>query len=89
MGFLKDSIKGKLISKVIGEGSLSEGPEYFIVPLEKYAKWGEILVRKKCHMWQSDPILHPCIGKLVSIEADIIETKDSITADYITVNIIE
>ena len=79
-------ITGILIVKIIGKGSRSEGPEYWIQPLDDYKnRWDEILVRKKTMMWQEDPNLHGFIGKKVLIHGEVIETKDSITIDYITV----
>ena len=85
MGIHNDTIKGRLFSKVRGSGTRSEGPQYWITPVGKYAQWGEILVRKKVHMWQKDPVLHNYINENVAIFGEIIETKDSITIDYIEV----
>ena len=82
----EDDITGILIAKIIGKGSRSEGPQYWIQPLDDYKNhWDEILVRKKTPMWQEDANLHGFIGKKVIIHGEVIETKDSITIDYITV----
>ena len=79
-------IKGILKTYQRGVGSLSEGPEYWIVPIDDYKnRWEEIIVRKKGMMWQKDPVLHPLIGKTVLIRGDIIETKSTITVDYVEV----
>ncbi|GAI93933.1 unnamed protein product, partial [marine sediment metagenome] len=41
-------IRGILFAKVKGKGTRSEGPEYFIKPLDDYKnRWSEIIVRKK------------------------------------------
>ena len=83
----KDNVTGILIAKVVGDGSMSEGPEYWIQPLDSYKeRWDEILVRKKTMMWQEDPALHKFIGKKVIIHGEVIETKNTITMDYIIVN---
>lgn len=82
----KDDVTGILIAKVIGEGSMSEGPEYWIQPLDDYkSRWDEILIRKQTMMWQEDPNLHGFLGKKVIIHGEVIETKSTITIDYITV----
>ena len=80
-------IEGKLITKKIGEGTLSSGVEYYIIPQDHHRdKWEEILVRKKTMMWQDDPQLHPMVGKTVKIKGDIIETRSSITIDCIDIS---
>ena len=85
MGFYTSTVSGKLNSRQRGVGTLSEGPEYFLIPAGKYAHWGEILIRKKVRSWQSDPSLHPFVNLQVEIKAEITETKDTITIDYITI----
>ncbi len=78
-----DEIKGILRAKIVGIGTRSEGPKYFINPLDDYAnRWSEILVRKKTHLWENDPVLHKVIDKKVLILGEIIETKSTITVDY-------
>ena len=78
-----DEITGILYAKTAGVGTLSEGPIYFIKPLDDYAnRWSEILVRKKTHLWEKDRILHNFIDKKVLILGEIIETKSTITVDY-------
>jgi hypothetical protein len=58
--------------------------------LDEYKnKWSKILVRKKTHMWEKDPELHKFLDKKVLITGDIIETKKTITVDYIDVKAIE
>ena len=53
-----DEITGILSAKIVGVGTLSEGPKYFIKPLDDYAnRWSEILVRKKTQLWDNDPVL--------------------------------
>ena len=76
-------IRGILFAKVKGKGTRSEGPEYFIKPIDDYKnRWSEILVRKKTHMWEKDPELHKFLNKKVLIIGEIIETKSTITVDY-------
>ena len=78
-----DEISGILFSETVAEGSLSEGPRYYIQPLDDYAsRWSQILVRKQVHLWQNDPMLHKFIGKKIRILGEIIETKSTITVDY-------
>ena len=78
-----DEITGILSAKIVGVGTLSEGPKYYIKPLDDYAnRWSEILVRKKTHLWENDPGLHKFIDKKVEIRGEIIETKSTITVDY-------
>ena len=78
-----DEITGILYAKTAGVGTLSEGPKYFIKPLDDYAnRWSKILVRKKTELWEKDPILHKFIDKKVLIQGEIIETKSTITVDY-------
>ncbi|MFW9782917.1 MAG: hypothetical protein ACFFFB_11605 [Candidatus Heimdallarchaeota archaeon] len=79
-------IRGILFSILEGQGTRSEGPTYFIKPLDDYKnRWSEILVRKKTHMWERDPNLHKFLNKEVSIIGDIIETKNTITVDYVKI----
>jgi len=79
-------ISGKLICKKTAEGTKSEGVIYFILPNDSYkTKYAEVLVRKKAHLWQDDPQLHPFIDKMVKIKGDIIETRNSITVDCIEI----
>ena len=78
-----DEITGIIYTKTAGVGTLSEGPKYFIKPLDDYAnRWSEILVRKKTHLWENDPVLHKFIDKKVLILGGVIETKMTITVDY-------
>ncbi|TFG17228.1 MAG: hypothetical protein EU530_10950 [Promethearchaeota archaeon] len=80
------TISGKLICKKTAEGTLSAGVIYFIRPSDHYKlKWDEVLVRKKTHLWQNDPQLHPFLDKMVKIKGDIIETRNSITVDCIEI----
>ena len=82
MGIIKGTITGKLISRVDAEGTLSEGPKYFFLPTGEFKKWGEIPVRKKTMRWMKDHILHDLVGEIITINGEIIETKDTITMDY-------
>lgn len=83
-------IRGTLFAIIKGKGTRSEGPEYFIKPLDDYKdRWSEILVRKKTHMWEKDPELHKFLNKKVLIIGEIIETKSTITVDYSKVKQIE
>ena len=82
MGIIKGSISGNLISRVDAVGSLSEGPIYFLLPEGKFKKWHEIPVRKKTMRWMKDGILHDLVGEIITINGEIIETKDTITIDY-------
>ena len=85
-----DEIRGILFAIIKGKGTRSEGPEYFIKPLDDYKKrWSEVLVRKKTHLWQKDPILHEFLDKKVLIIGEIIETKSTITVDYSEVKKLE
>jgi hypothetical protein len=82
-----DEIRGVLFAVIAGKGSRSEGPKYYIKPLDEYKKrWSEILVRKKTKSWENDPVLHKFLEKPVLILGEIIETKSSITVDYNEVN---
>ena len=72
-----------LFSVIVGKGSRSEGPKYYIRPIDEYKnRWSEILVRKKTKSWENDPELHKFLEKPVLILGEIIETKSSITVDY-------
>ena len=85
-----DEITGILSAKIVGVGTLSEGPKYFIKPLDDYAnRWSEILVMKKSHLWQNDQILHKFIDQKVLILGEIIETKNTITVDYEFVRVLD
>jgi hypothetical protein len=85
-----DEIKGILFAIIEGKGTRSEGPTYFIKPLDDYKnRWIEVLVRKKTHMWEKDPELHKFLDKEGLITGDIIETKSTITVDYLKVEKIE
>jgi len=85
-----DEIRGILFAIIKGKGTRSEGPEYLIKPLDDYKnRWSEILVRKKTHLWQKDPELHKFLNKKVLIIGDIIETKHTITVDYLKVKLLE
>jgi len=85
-----NEIRGILFAKMKGKGTRSEGPEYFIKPLDEYKnRWSEILVRKKTHLWEKDPELHKFLNKNVLISGDIIETKHTITIDYFKVKVLE
>ena len=87
---MKGKIIGILVEKLEGEGTLSDGPEYYLQPLDEYkARWEEILVRKKTNMWQKDPALHKFIDKKVEIIGEVIETINSITIDYIEIREID
>ena len=79
-------IRGVLFAIIGGKGSRSEGPKYYIRPLDEYKnRWSEILVRKKTKSWENDPELHKFLEKPVLISGEIVETKSSITVDYIEV----
>lgn len=81
-----DEIRGILFSIIKGKGTRSEGPEYYIKPIDDYRnRWSEILVRKKTHLWEIDPQLHKFLDKKVLILGEIIETKSTITIDYIQI----
>jgi len=68
--------KGKLISKVGGKGTKSEGPEYFL-ELSKPNDFGqtELGVRKNAHLWQEDSMLHPFLNKIVIITGEPVIIK--------------
>ena len=81
-----DEIRGVLFAIIVGKSSRSESPKYFIRPLDEYKnRWSEILVRKKTKSWENDPELHKFLKKPVLILGEIIETKSSITVDYMEV----
>ncbi|MHA1987566.1 MAG: hypothetical protein ACW98D_13085 [Promethearchaeota archaeon] len=81
-----DEIRGVLFSVIVGKGSRSEGPKYYIRPIDEYKnRWSEILVRKKTKSWENDPELHILLEKPVLILGQVIETKSSITVDYLEV----
>lgn len=85
-----NEIRGILFAITKGKGTRSEGPEYFIKPLDNYKKrWSEVLVRKKTHLWQKDPVLHEFLDKKVLIIGEVIETKSTITVDYSEVKTLE
>jgi len=85
-----DEIKGILSAEIVAKGSRSEGPFYYIQPIDDYAdRWSKILVRKQVHLWQNDPVLHKFIDKKVLILGEIVETKSTITLDYAFVEEIE
>jgi len=87
---MKGKIVGVLIEKLVGEDTLSAGPEYYLQPLDEYKnRWDEILVRKKTNMWQKDPALHKFLNKKVEILGEVTETIDTITIDYIEVKEVE
>ena len=78
-----DEIKGLLIEKIKGKGTKSEGPTYYIQPIDDYKeRWDEVLVRKKGQLWEKDPLLHEFVGKKVRILGEIIETISTITVDH-------
>jgi hypothetical protein len=78
-----DEISGILFAETVGKGTKSEGPNYYLQPLDDYAKrWSKILVRKKTHLWENDPVLHKFIDKKVLIHGEVIETRSTITVDY-------
>ena len=78
-----DEISGILSAEIVAKGTISEGPEYYIEPVDDYAKrWSKILVRKQVMLWQNDPVLHKLIGKKILILGEVIETKSTITVDY-------
>ncbi|NVM16975.1 MAG: hypothetical protein HWN80_04615 [Candidatus Lokiarchaeota archaeon] len=78
-----DEIRGILSAETVAKGTKSEGPRYYLQPLDDYAnRWSKILVKKQVHLWQNDPVLHKFIDKKVLILGEIIETKSTITVDY-------
>ncbi|MBY9013110.1 MAG: hypothetical protein KGD70_12115 [Candidatus Lokiarchaeota archaeon] len=78
-----DEISGILSAEIVAKGTKSEGPKYYLQPLDGYAtRWSKILVRKQVNLWQNDPVLHKFIDKRVLILGEIIETKSTITVDY-------
>lgn len=85
-----NEIKGILFAKIEEKGSLSEGPIYFIKPLDDYkTRWSKILLRKKTKLWEKDPQLHEFLDEKVVIIGDIIETKRTIIIDYSEVKQLE
>lgn len=85
-----NEIRGILFAKIKGKGTRSKGPQYFIKPLDDYKnRWAEVLIRKKTHLWEEDPNLHKFLDKKILIIGDIIETKNTITVDYLDVKILD
>ena len=85
-----DEIRGIHFAETVAKGTKSEGPMYYLQPLDDYAnRWSKILVRKKTHLWQNDPVLHKYIDKKVLILEETIETKSSITVDYEFVEVLD
>ncbi len=85
-----DKISGILTAEIVAKGTKSEGPKYYLQPLDDYAKrWAKILVWKKTHLWENDPVLHKYIDKKVLILGEIIETKSTITVDYEFVELLD
>jgi hypothetical protein len=85
-----DEIRGILFVKIEGKGTRSEGPKYYIKPLDDYKNgWSEIIVRKKTRLWHKDPELHKFLDQKVLISGDIIETKSTITVDYLKIVLLE
>ncbi len=85
-----NEIRGILYAIIRGKGTRSEGPEYLIKPIDDYKKrWSEVLIRKKTHMWEKDPELDKFLDKKVLIIGDIIETKNTITVDYLKIEVLE
>ncbi|MFX1594765.1 MAG: hypothetical protein ACFFBK_01740, partial [Promethearchaeota archaeon] len=61
-----DEIRGILFAIIKRKGTRSEGPEYFIKPIDDYKnRWSEVLIRKKTHIWEKDPELHKFLDKKV------------------------
>ena len=80
-------ITGILFAKLIGQGTMSEGYNYYLKPLDEFAqRWPEVLVRKTTPLWQNDPNLHVFLDKKVEIIGDIIEVKKSAISGSITVD---
>ncbi|MFX1328577.1 MAG: hypothetical protein ACFE91_10645 [Promethearchaeota archaeon] len=85
-----DEIRGILFAIIKRKGTRSEGPEYFIKPIDDYKnRWSEVLIRKKTHIWEKDPELHKFLDKKVLITGDIIETKSTITVDYSKIEVLK
>ena len=85
-----NEIRGTLFAIVEGKGTLSEGPTYFIKPLDDYKnRLSKILIRKKTNLWEKDPELHKFLDKKVLITGDVIETKSTISIDYLKVKQLE
>ena len=85
-----DKIIGILRSKLEGINTLSEGPSYWLEPLDDYkTRWSTVLVRKETNLWEKDPKLHPFIDKKVEILGEIIETRSTITVDSAEIREIE
>ena len=85
-----DEIRGILFAVIKRKGTKSEGPEYYIKPIDDYkSRWSEITIWKKTHRWEKDPELHELIDKKVLIIGEIIETKSTITVEYSKVKQIE
>ncbi|MHA2182124.1 MAG: hypothetical protein ACXAAH_11955 [Promethearchaeota archaeon] len=85
-----DEIRGILFAVLKRKGTKSEGPEYYIKPIDDYQnRWSEITIWKKNHRWEKDPVLHEFLDKKVLIIGEIIETKSTITVEYSEVKRIE
>jgi hypothetical protein len=82
MGIYNGKIKGILRLRQTAIGTRSEGPAYFINPIDEYKKWNEIPIRKCVLRWMKDPVLDNLIDKEIVIEGEITETKDTISIEY-------
>ncbi|MHA1199265.1 MAG: hypothetical protein ACTSQF_07960 [Candidatus Heimdallarchaeaceae archaeon] len=83
---MKGTIIGITSMEMDGVGTLSTGPEYYIQPTDDYKKkWDKIHVRKQTQSWEEDLNLHNLVSKEVEILADIIETRTTISIDYLEV----
>jgi len=61
------TFNGFLFSKLHLIGSKSEGPSYFLQQFD----YREILVVKKVHPWQEDPVLQKKLGRKVTLDGEL------------------
>lgn len=67
---------GIIKSKIERIGTRSEGLEYYI-KLENPNEFGqtELLIRKKVHLWENDPVLQKYLGKKVLLIGEPVFVK--------------
>jgi hypothetical protein len=61
------TFNGYLFAKLDNIGSMSEGPSYYLQGFD----YSELLVAKKCNLWENDPNLHPLLNTKVTITGEM------------------
>ena len=86
MGIFQGQILGTIKSKIVAEGTMSQGPIYYLVPVDKSSKYDEIFIQKNVNLWETDEFLAQFLDKTVLIVGEITETKDTITIECMQIN---